>query len=162
MATARTPIARLQVATVLQQFIDNQVLPGTGISPAAFWKGFDAIVADLAPKEQIGTYMGFAFLPVAIGTFVAPAAAHAATKPTLTAAGSPQGSRREQTKTPRQPAGSRNASRHEQTKSHAHEPPQQNQRANRPARARPTRRSAARRPCPGHQAAPTRLRPSSA
>ena len=28
-------------------------------------------VADLAPKEQIGTYMGFAFLPVAIGTFVA-------------------------------------------------------------------------------------------
>jgi len=27
-------------------------------------------VADLAPKEQIGTYMGFAFLPVAIGTFV--------------------------------------------------------------------------------------------
>jgi dipeptide/tripeptide permease len=28
-------------------------------------------VADLAPKEQIGTYMGFAFLPVAIGTVVA-------------------------------------------------------------------------------------------
>lgn len=28
-------------------------------------------VADLAPKEQVGTYMGFAFLPVAIGTFLA-------------------------------------------------------------------------------------------
>ena len=28
-----------------------------------------AYVADLAPKEQVGTYMGFAFLPVAIGTF---------------------------------------------------------------------------------------------
>ncbi|MEO8197243.1 MAG: MFS transporter [Thermoanaerobaculia bacterium] len=28
-------------------------------------------VADLAPREQVGTYMGFAFLPVAIGTFVA-------------------------------------------------------------------------------------------
>jgi proton-dependent oligopeptide transporter, POT family len=28
-------------------------------------------VADLAPKEQVGTYMGFAFLPVAIGTFIA-------------------------------------------------------------------------------------------
>ena len=27
-------------------------------------------VADLAPKEQVGTYMGFAFLPVAIGTFI--------------------------------------------------------------------------------------------
>jgi len=28
-------------------------------------------VAALAPKEQVGTYMGFAFLPIAIGTFVA-------------------------------------------------------------------------------------------
>ena len=28
-------------------------------------------VANLAPAEQVGTYMGFAFLPVAIGTFVA-------------------------------------------------------------------------------------------
>ena len=52
MATARTSIARLQVATVLQQFIDNQVLPGTGISPDMFWTGFDAIVADLAPKNM--------------------------------------------------------------------------------------------------------------
>jgi malate synthase len=51
MATARTYIARLQVATVLQQFIDTQVLPGTGIAPEAFWNGFDAIVADLAPKN---------------------------------------------------------------------------------------------------------------
>ena len=30
-----------------------------------------AYVADLAPKAQVGTYMGFAFLPVALGTFVA-------------------------------------------------------------------------------------------
>jgi dipeptide/tripeptide permease len=28
-------------------------------------------VATLAPKEQVGTYMGFAFLPIAIGTFIA-------------------------------------------------------------------------------------------
>jgi proton-dependent oligopeptide transporter, POT family len=27
-------------------------------------------VASLAPREQIGTYMGFAFLPIAIGTFI--------------------------------------------------------------------------------------------
>jgi POT family proton-dependent oligopeptide transporter len=32
---------------------------------------FYEYVADLAPKEQTGTYMGFAFLPVAIGAFVA-------------------------------------------------------------------------------------------
>jgi dipeptide/tripeptide permease len=36
---------------------------------------FYEYVADLAPKEQVGTYMGFAFLPVAIGTFVAGAVA---------------------------------------------------------------------------------------
>jgi POT family proton-dependent oligopeptide transporter len=27
-------------------------------------------VADLAPRDQVGTYMGFAFLPIAIGTFI--------------------------------------------------------------------------------------------
>jgi POT family proton-dependent oligopeptide transporter len=32
---------------------------------------FYEYIADLAPKEQIGTFMGFAFLPVAIGSFVA-------------------------------------------------------------------------------------------
>ncbi len=32
---------------------------------------FYEYVANLAPKEQVGTYMGFAFLPVAIGSFVA-------------------------------------------------------------------------------------------
>ncbi|MEO8118314.1 MAG: malate synthase G [Rhodoferax sp.] len=49
--TERTPKHRLQVATNLLQFIDSQVLPGTGVTPAKFWKGFDAIVADLAPKN---------------------------------------------------------------------------------------------------------------
>ncbi len=49
--TTRTPIHRLQVASNLQQFIDDQVLPGTGVTSAAFWKGFDAIVSDLAPKN---------------------------------------------------------------------------------------------------------------
>jgi dipeptide/tripeptide permease len=28
-------------------------------------------VAALAPPDQVGTYMGFAFLPIAIGTFIA-------------------------------------------------------------------------------------------
>jgi malate synthase len=49
--TARTPTHRLQVATVLHQFIESRVLPGTGVSSANFWQGFDAIVADLAPKN---------------------------------------------------------------------------------------------------------------
>ena len=49
--TARTPIHRLQVASNLHRFIDEQVLPGTGVPSATFWQGFDAIVADLAPKN---------------------------------------------------------------------------------------------------------------
>ncbi|HMM84966.1 MAG: malate synthase G [Gammaproteobacteria bacterium] len=43
---------RLQVATPLARFIDDEVLPGTGVDPAAFWAGFDAIAHDLAPKNR--------------------------------------------------------------------------------------------------------------
>ena len=49
--TARTPVHRLQVASNLYQLIEDKVLPGTGVASATFWKGFDAIVADLAPKN---------------------------------------------------------------------------------------------------------------
>ncbi len=41
----------LQIAANLCQFIEKQVLPGTGVVPAKFWKGFAAIVTDLAPKN---------------------------------------------------------------------------------------------------------------
>ncbi len=49
--TPRTQAHNLQVATVLHTFINEQVLPGTGVSSDKFWKGFDAIVADLSPKN---------------------------------------------------------------------------------------------------------------
>jgi len=49
--TDRTPIHRLQVATELHRFIEERVLPGTGLSSQNFWRGFDAIVADLAPQN---------------------------------------------------------------------------------------------------------------
>ncbi|MEO6292868.1 MAG: malate synthase G [Burkholderiaceae bacterium] len=47
----RTEAHRLQVATSLHTFVNEQVLPGTGVDSATFWQGFDAIVADLAPKN---------------------------------------------------------------------------------------------------------------
>ncbi len=49
--TARTTVHGLEVATVLYRFIEDQVLPGTGVDAATFWKGVDAIVSDLAPKN---------------------------------------------------------------------------------------------------------------
>lgn len=49
--TDRTPIHGLQVATSLFRFVEDKVLPGTGVDSAAFWKGFDGIVADLAPRN---------------------------------------------------------------------------------------------------------------
>ncbi|TSE36317.1 Malate synthase G [Tepidimonas fonticaldi] len=52
MTTPRINVGRLQVAEVLYRFIEDQVLPGTGIASDRFWSGFDAIVADLAPKNR--------------------------------------------------------------------------------------------------------------
>ena len=49
--TDRTTCHRLHVATPLYRFIEDRVLPGTGVTSEAFWAGFDAIVADLAPKN---------------------------------------------------------------------------------------------------------------
>ncbi len=49
--TARTTVHRLQVATKLHRFIEDKVLPASGVASDAFWKGFDAIVAELAPKN---------------------------------------------------------------------------------------------------------------
>ena len=49
--TARTSVHGLQVATPLFRFIEDSVLPGTGVSSETFWAGFDAIVRDLSPKN---------------------------------------------------------------------------------------------------------------
>ncbi len=51
MASPRISEHRLSVDADLHQFIESEVLPGTGIDKAAFWKGFDAIVGELAPKN---------------------------------------------------------------------------------------------------------------
>src|ERR1700761_9633436 len=50
--TDMTKRSRLQVAANLDQFIEHEALPGTGVDSAAFWAGFDALVHDLAPKNR--------------------------------------------------------------------------------------------------------------
>ncbi|AQH04646.1 malate synthase G (plasmid) [Burkholderia sp. KK1] len=42
----------LQVDASLAKFVDEEAIPGTGVDSASFWKGFDAIVHDLAPKNR--------------------------------------------------------------------------------------------------------------
>ena len=49
--TQRTQAHRLQVASNLYRFIEDKVLPGTGVTSADFWKGFDAIAHELGPKN---------------------------------------------------------------------------------------------------------------
>jgi len=49
--SARLSMHGLQVATELHRFIEDKVLPGTGVASAAFWTGFDAIVREFAPKN---------------------------------------------------------------------------------------------------------------
>lgn len=49
--TARTSVGRLQVATTLYRFVEDQVLPGSGLESKAFWQGFDELAHALAPKN---------------------------------------------------------------------------------------------------------------
>ena len=47
----RKSIHSLQVDAALAAFLNDEVMPGTGVEPAVFWAGFDALVRDLAPKN---------------------------------------------------------------------------------------------------------------
>ena len=41
----------LEVAPALRAFIESEALPGTGIAPETFWGAYQAILADLAPRN---------------------------------------------------------------------------------------------------------------
>jgi len=50
--TARTSCHGLQVANELYRFVEDEALPGSGVSSEQFWAGFDKLVHDLAPKNR--------------------------------------------------------------------------------------------------------------
>lgn len=39
----------LKVADVLAQLVETRIVPGTGVDPVAFWRDYEAILADLGP-----------------------------------------------------------------------------------------------------------------
>jgi malate synthase len=49
--TERIQVGALRVASELYDFINREVLPGTGVDQGRFWKGFSSIVTELAPKN---------------------------------------------------------------------------------------------------------------
>ncbi|UHC15834.1 malate synthase G [Methylobacterium currus] len=48
----RKTVGGVSVASVLHDFVVEEALPGTGISPEAFWNGLSAIVRDLSPRNR--------------------------------------------------------------------------------------------------------------
>lgn len=48
----RVETGNIRVAKVLHDFVESEVLSGTGVSSGDFWSGLDAIVHDLAPKNK--------------------------------------------------------------------------------------------------------------
>lgn len=48
----RVQCQRLQVAQNFKRFIDDEVLPGTGVVADTFWSGLDSLVHDLAPQNR--------------------------------------------------------------------------------------------------------------
>ena len=50
--TDRIEAGALQVDQELYDFINDEALPGTGISPEAFWSSFDSLIHDLSPRNR--------------------------------------------------------------------------------------------------------------
>ncbi len=50
--TDRVRQGGLQIATVLHDLLENDIAPGTGITPEQFWQALEAIVKDLGPRNR--------------------------------------------------------------------------------------------------------------
>jgi malate synthase len=42
----------LKISTLLKDFVDREILPGTGLDEASFWSGFSDLVAAFAPRNR--------------------------------------------------------------------------------------------------------------
>lgn len=49
----RVEIGNLRIAKPLYDVVNDEIAPGTGIAPEAFWTALDGIVTDLGPKNRL-------------------------------------------------------------------------------------------------------------
>src|SRR6478752_4047533 len=52
MVTNYKQVGNLKVAPVLYQFINEEALPGSGLSTENFWSDFEALVTELTPVNK--------------------------------------------------------------------------------------------------------------
>ena len=52
MAKKYISLGQLSIASELLDFINNELLPGTGVAKKKFWKGLDKYAHELAPKNK--------------------------------------------------------------------------------------------------------------
>ena len=52
MAKKYILVGKLSVASKLLDFVNNELLPGTGITKENFWSGLDKCTHELAPKNR--------------------------------------------------------------------------------------------------------------
>ncbi|HBM0999682.1 TPA: malate synthase G [Acinetobacter baumannii] len=50
--TARIQKGKLAIAKELNDFIENEALPGSGLDSETYWKNFEQVVVDLSPKNK--------------------------------------------------------------------------------------------------------------
>jgi len=52
MAKKYIPVGQLSIASKLLDFVNNELLPGTGVTKENFWSGLDKYAHELAPKNR--------------------------------------------------------------------------------------------------------------
>ena len=52
MAKKYISLGKLSIASHLLDFVNNELLPGTGVKKENFWNGLDKCTHELAPKNK--------------------------------------------------------------------------------------------------------------
>jgi malate synthase len=52
MTNTRVAVGNLAIEKVLHDLVNLEIIPGTGVDPDKFWQGFEAILAEMMPRNQ--------------------------------------------------------------------------------------------------------------